>query len=243
VEPSSAPWRVIEPVEPEAQPSAPGGTGRDLPWVAIGAALIAFVVAISAILLAARPDPAIEVDGAVSADTGSVVKGGTAAADPVPSPTLLVVEVGGAVAHPGVYRLAAGARVMDAVTAAGGFGPRVDAAAADARLNLAAPLKDGDEIHVPVRGEAQPTGGGATGPAGGGATGGSGGATGTGPIDLNHASAEALDTLPGVGPATVAKIIAAREEQPFASVDDLGARKVVGPATLEKLRPLVTVTP
>jgi competence protein ComEA len=236
VEPSSAPWRVVE-SEPEAQPPPPGEGRRDLPWIIAGALLIVAVVAVSVFLVAARPDPGVEVDGGVGVDAG-------ASADGLPDATgatadqVLVVEVGGAVGRPGVYRLAAGARVMDAVEAAGGFGPRVDAALADARLNLAAPVHDGDEIHVPVRGE-----GGSASPAagGGGSSGGTGGATG--PIDLNHASAEALDTLPGVGPATAAKIIAAREERPFASIDDVATRKVVGPATLEKIRPLVVVLP
>lgn len=238
MEPSGAPWRVIEPEEPETTaPPAPSGLARDLPWVAIGAALIAIVVGCSLFLLATRPDPAIVVDGATSAEAGSVAEGGTSAADPASPAAPLVVEVGGAVVHPGVYRLPPGARVMDAVTAAGGFGPRVDAALADARLNLAAALHDGDEIHVPARGEAASGGATASGAAPA-AAGGSGGL-----VDLNHATEDQLDALPGVGPATVAKIVAAREESPFASVDDLGTRKVVGPATLAKLRPLVTVTP
>jgi competence protein ComEA len=128
--------------------------------------------------------------------------------------------------------------VGDAIEAAGGFGPRVDAALADRQLNLASLLRDGDEVHVPARGEARVPGAEA-----GDGGGGGGGAVVGGLVDLNRATSDELDTLPGVGPATVAKIVAAREERPFASIDDLGARKVVGPATLEKIRPLATVGP
>jgi competence protein ComEA len=232
VEPSNAPWRIVEPAPEESPPSATTASGRELPWVAVAAVLIALVVAGSAILLAARPDPGVEIDGAMDVEVGLAAEGGTGAAAPAATPGEVLVEVGGAVLRPGVYRLHAGARVLDAVDAAGGFGPRVDATEADRRLNLAAPVRDGDEIHVPARGEVAAA---SPGPASGGG--------GGGPIDVNQATAEALDTLPGVGPATAAKIIAAREEQPFASVEELGSRKVVGPATLEKIRSLVTVGP
>jgi len=229
VEPSSAPWRVVE-ADPQGSGDPPEPKPRDLPWVAIGALLIAVVIGGSALLLALRPDPGVEVDGAIGA-SGDVAAVDATASDGAAAAEI-VVEVGGAVVHPGVYRLPGESRVLDAVAAAGGFGPRVDAALADRQLNLAAAVHDGDEIHVPARGEAHAGGAGDS----GGASSGSGGL-----IDLNTATAEALDTLPGVGPATAAKIIAAREEQRFASVDDLGTRKVLGPATLEKIRALVTV--
>lgn len=231
MEPSSAPWRLLEPSEPEAPAAEPGPRG--LPWPAIAASLVVAAVAIGAFLLAARSDPPFRVDGATGIEAGSADPGGLST-DPAPDAAGLVVEVGGAVVHPGVYRLPSGSRVGDAISAAGGFGPRVDVVAADARLNLAAPVRDGDEVHVPSRDDA------AEGVPSGSVGGGTGNAS---RIDLNHASAEQLDSLPGIGPATAAKIIAAREERPFSSVDDLRSRKVVGQATLDKIRDLVTAGP
>lgn len=238
MEPSSAPWRVIDSTEPEPPSSESPPRGR--PWLAIGAAILAVAVAAFALLLAGRPGPSVGIDGAASLGAGTVDEGGSSSSSSVPaSRTLLVVEVGGAVARPGVYRLAAGSRIGDAIEAAGGYGARVDAAAADRALNLAAPLKDGDEVHVPSRDDARASGG-----PDGAATGSGGGGAGSGPgglVDLNRATAAELDALPGIGPATAAKIIAAREQQPFAAVDDLGSRKVLGSATLAKIRDLVTV--
>ncbi len=233
MEPSGAPWRVLESSEPDAPPAQPGPGA--IPWYAVAVAAVAAAIVLGAFLLASRSDPIVGVEGASTIETGT-------ASAPITAGTVgtggaeLVVEVGGAVAQPGVYRLPAGSRVGDAITAAGGYAPRIDAAAADRQLNLAAPLRDGEEVHVPARGEN--AAGSAGEAADAGAAGGSGGL-----IDVNTASAEQLDTLPGVGPATAAKIIAAREEQRFASVDDLRSRKVVGEATLEKIRSLVTAGP
>jgi competence protein ComEA len=149
------------------------------------------------------------------------------------------VEVSGAVVRPGVYHLATGARVADAIGAAGGYSPRVDAARADRELDLARVVSDGEEIRIPSRDDPSP------GPAAGGGIGAGGGASGggttSGPIDLNTATEAQLDSLPGIGPVTAAKIIASRQAHPFRAVADLQTRKLVGPSTFEKLRELVVV--
>jgi competence protein ComEA len=151
------------------------------------------------------------------------------------SRAVVVVQVAGAVARPGVYSMPVGSRVADAIGAAGGYSTDVDPRAAEVKLNLAAKLQDAQVIAVPRRGE---TTSGAAGPSSGSGVGVSAAA---GLVNLNTATAEQLDALPGVGPATAQKIIAARGEKPFAAVDDLVTRKVITASVLAKLRSLVTV--
>ncbi len=146
-----------------------------------------------------------------------------------PGPNLLVVDVEGAVMRPGIIELPAGARVADALAAAGGYSPEADLAAAAAQVNLAAAVHDGQQIVVPIIGA----------PAGSGPPGDS--AAGGGLINLNSASSDALDALPGIGPVTAQKIVAARAKQPFATLDELVTRKVMTNAQLDKIRDLVTL--
>lgn len=135
----------------------------------------------------------------------------------------LVVHVVGAVRDPGLYRLAYGARVADAVARAGGATRRADLEL----VNLAAPVSDGQQVVVPRRA-----------PPAAAASGGGGAAAG--PVHLNSATVEQLDALPGVGPVTAQKIVAFRDEHgAFSSVDDLDAIPGIGPARLEQLRELV----
>lgn len=141
------------------------------------------------------------------------------------APASLLVHAAGAVQRPGVYELPAGSRVTDLIDAAGG--PTADADVD--QLNLAAPVSDGERVYVPRVGEVVTVAA-------------AGAEAPTGPLNLNTATLEQLDELPGVGPATAQAIIDERDRRGgFTSVDDLLDVRGIGPAKLEGLRDLVTV--
>lgn len=174
------------------------------------------------------PDVVPAAAAAASASEPSATTG------PAGTKPVALVHVAGAVATPGLYHLPADARVADAITAAGGPAP---AAEVD-RLNLAAKVADGQRIAVPRRGEpaeTPPIDGGATGPSG------AGGEI-SGPVDLNTATAAQLETLPGVGPATAARIIEQRTRQGgFKAVRDLLRVPGIGERRFAELKDRVRV--
>ena len=133
----------------------------------------------------------------------------------------LVVHIVGLVANPGVYELPTGARVMDAVFAAGGFSKGAD----QASVNLARPLNDGEQILVLGKGATAAVGAGAN-----------------ALINLNLADAAGLDSLPGIGPTLAQRIVDYRTANGgFRSVSDLGKVSGIGPALLGRLKNLVTL--
>ena len=168
----------------------------------------------------AAPAPAASV-----AAPGSGSANGTVRLEPRTA-TVALVHVAGAVRSPGVYRLRDGERVQDAVHRAGGPRPGADVNA----INLAAKVADGQQVVVPRRGAAGAA------PAGGAGAGESGGPP-QAPVSLNTATAEQLDTLDGVGPATASKILDYRRQHGgFRSIDDLGEIPGIGPKRLAALR-------
>lgn len=207
------------------------------------AAVSVAVIAAGAFWLLRTPSPPVEatlpVAGAATTPVSTLALPSAAAEAAATTtsdtaPQLLVVHVAGAVTRPGVYQLGSSARVVDAIEAAGGTTGEADAN----RVNLAAPVADGERIYVPAIGEvtsvdlalnAHPSDTGDR-------------TTPTGPLDVNTATAGQLEQLPGIGPATAAAIVDDRDRNgPFASVDDLDRVSGIGPAKLAALVGLVTV--
>jgi competence protein ComEA len=159
---------------------------------------------------------------------------------------LIIVHVAGAVTSPGIVRLVKGARVFEAIEAAGGARKEAQLEA----LNLAAPLTDGQQVYVPTPDDAGPPpvpgtgspGGGSGGGAGGPGTGGGAADGPAGKININTATAEELAELPRVGPVLAGRIVEFREQHgPYGQPSDLDAVPGIGPVMLEALVELVTV--
>jgi competence protein ComEA len=210
----------------------------------VGAALLACVtIAAGVAWFRAGIAPSEPAGGA---DASSAIDATTASSTTAPVTTTtaaveIVVDVVGAVRAPGVVILPVDARVVDAIRAAGGA-----AAGADlVRLNLAAKLADGARVAVPRFGEPPPAidPGAVTGSVDPGAgVPGVEGATDGGPVNVNSASADELEELPGIGPTLAAAIVEDRERNgPFTSVDDLNRVPGIGEGRLAPIRDLVTV--
>lgn len=193
----------------------------------LGGGCGAIAVLLAGLWLTRPPADPVEVALPFASTTSSLPPAAVAT-----EPAVVVVHVAGAVVQPGVYELAAGARVEDALAAAGGLAGDAD----EARLNLAAPIQDGSRVYIPRVGEEPPPvldegapSADGTGPA-------------AGPVDLNTADEAALDGLPGIGPATATAIIEHRARiGRFSSVDQLLDVRGIGEAKLESLRDLVRV--
>lgn len=227
------PWRTIDAADmtPATPPGARAASAdqRPDPVVLRSAALVglAAILAVGAFVLALGGG---DGSGVVVETSAVPVSPGTAGEQPRAS--ALVVEVAGAVVDPGMFRVPDGTRVGDLIALAGGYGPRVDAVRVDAELNLAAPVSDGQRVRVPSRDDVAAVAPAATeGPD----------AASDGLVDLNTATLEQLDTLPGVGPVTAEKIVAAREEAPFTAVEELRSRGILGEKTFEQVQALVAV--
>jgi competence protein ComEA len=203
-----------------------------LTWRAAGAATLALAlvggaVAVRAASVAAGPAVVLPIPGSQgSAPPSTCAEGcGTVPPDADAAQAEVVVHVVGAVRDHGVVRLPAGARVGDAVAAAGGARRDADLDA----LNLARALVDGEQIAVPRVGQEPPAESAApTEP-------------GVGSVDLNSADAADLEELPGIGAVLAERIVDHRGEHPFTSVDELEDVPGIGPALLERLRDQVRV--
>ena len=202
----------------------------------LAAAVLAVLVAIGTTITVLTQRPDVESAPALPAAISATEQAATETQD-----ARIVVSVVGRVLHPGLVTLSNGARVLDAVTAAGGVLPNTDLTA----LNLARKLSDGEQIYVgiptPPGAAADPPAANAPAPTGGGKGKGKKGDPQS-QINLNSATADQLETLPGVGPTTAQKIITWRTQHgPFTSVGQLREVGGIGEAKFAKLQSLVTV--
>ncbi len=150
---------------------------------------------------------------------------------PAPTEKPVIVYITGAVPRPGVYALPKDARIQDAISAAGGFLAEAD----KSQINLAAVLEDGQKLDIPYIEGASPILGTPV-PSVAAAT--------TELVNINTASVDELDTLPGIGPTTAQKIIDYREANgPFLKIEEIVNVPGIGPGTYERLKSMITVGP
>ncbi|WP_422746239.1 ComEA family DNA-binding protein [Mycobacterium sp. WMMD1722] len=236
---------------PEAADTA--GSGRRYEWLAalradpgragvVGLAVLGAVAVLVTVFTVWRDSP--PPVSTANLPPVQMISSGSPAPDHPAAETQVVVSVVGLVHKPGLVTLGAGARVADALEAAGGTVEGADLIG----LNMARRLSDGEQIIVgvaPAPGAPPTMGSSASGPADASPAPpapGSGAPEPGEPVNLNTATVEQLDTLPGVGPVTAAAIVAWRDANgAFSSVDQLGDVEGIGPARLAKLRDLVHV--
>ena len=207
-----------------------GLTGR----VGVAVALVAVLVAMGVVAALGAGEGSVTVERAPEADARAEGTEADAAAAPPAASVTVFVHVDGSVAAPGVYELAEGSRVVDAVSAAGGLVEGADTSS----LNLAAPVTDGEKVHVPVEGEtAPPVAPDRQGDQAVAAAGAPPGAPATSaPVNLNTATVDELCGLPGIGRATAEAIVEDRASNgPFSSVEDLMRVSGIGKKKLAKL--------
>lgn len=220
--------RELFAVDPEAGSDAPSGVRLGLDRRALAALLVIAlggVVLAGTVVLRSRPHVE-EVGAAVVVATGSPIPAAASPAAGSPTGNAIVVDVQGKVRHPGVVRLPAGSRVLDALVAAGGPRPGVPTSS----LNLAQPLSDGEQVILDPDGSGEP------------ATGSSASSTAGAVVNLNRATLADLDGLPGVGPVLAQRILDWRSEHGrFSSVEELQEVPGIGPSKFADLKDLVRV--
>jgi len=209
-----------------------GGLGRR---ELVGLVLIGALIVGGAVFWYVRSLPApIRVE-ASSAPIRPAGGGSAVPSSPTPSPAVLVVYVTGWVVHPGVYDFSDGDRVIDAIDRAGGVRSGADLAG----INLAARLADGMQITVGRRG--QPGSAGIGSGAGSAGSGGAGADRNAG-VNINSATLDQLDSLPGIGPALAQRIVDYREQHgPFHSIEELMKVSGIGPKKFAQLQSRITV--